>query len=250
MATPTALVSLCQQQSASARRRFSRRVLGAGCSLCLLTALAAPTAHARVARLVPALPALPQGGYTGGNVTDPNRLALGAAALPDNASNIATHVDSTAQAVDHDTVIAPTAGESTQGTRYAALNFRGSLDQRADTGNGSIELLATVFPSFTAAQSAFSGDIAELRDLYNCQAPDVPGLMAQHATCAFPDYSIAFVVVTVGNVEFIANGFQESNGPAGMALARAEATHIMRAIARSGYHGTPAMVTISGSGVS
>ena len=191
-------------------------------------------------------------------MTDPNRLALGAAALPDNASVTDTHVDSTARAIDSETVIAPSARESTQGTRYAALNFRGSLYERADTGNGNVELLATPFPSFTAAQSAFSGDIAELRDLYNCQAPDVPGLMAQHAACAFPDYSIAFVVVTVGNVEFIADGFQESNGAAGMvraradaaALARAEAMHIMRAMARSGYHGTPAMVTISSSGVS
>jgi len=65
-------------------------------------------------------------------------------------------------------------------------------------------------------------------------------------------------VVTVGNVAFIADGFQESNGAAGMAhawadaaaLARAEAMHIMHAMARSGYHGTPAMAPVSGSGVS
>lgn len=174
----------------------------------------------------------------------PSALALDAGAFPAGAVITRNQVDHTAAAVNAEGILGGTPDK--HGVLYQQLRFSGSITERAllpryNGGVRTVWLMATVFPSATAAAQAYGSD-AELGS--TCTAsPSVP-VVTPLQTCAYggakATESGMYAIGTSGPVEFIVVGFIEKGSLAARDQAvrdasfvtQHEATHVATVLAR------------------
>lgn len=140
---------------------------------------------------------------------DPHYLGLGADAFPAGALITHEHIDRTAAAVDAEGLVGQ---QNAQGEFYQRLHVIGSLFESArlpmfDGSTREVWLLASLFPSPSAAAQAFTADAR----FSQCDESPVLRLPVRSITCAYTNSrgpeSGMYVVATSGPVEFIIVGF-------------------------------------------
>jgi hypothetical protein len=159
---------------------------------------------------------------------DPHVLGLRQGSLPAGAFITHEHLDLTAAAVDAEGIV---GSPTTQGNYYRQLHFGGSLFESARLPNfhgagRQVWLLATIFPSASAAAQALAADAT----FDQCDVSPIIPSSARTVTCSYVNprgpESGMYALAVVGNAEFIVLGFVRHASLAARTRAEKDATYV------------------------
>ncbi len=190
------------------------------------------------------------------------KLAVDAGSFPNGATIMNTNVDKTSAAVNSDAAVMSPSKNS--GGAYTRLGSYGSLYEYAllpkfEKALRSLQLMATVFPSSSAAFQAYLFDAAAIQNQGNCQPVSLPSLGVRTESCvstaqdSTAQGSFMYTVATVGTVEFIVVGLAAADASIHLDLnmtraraitdvsflAKHEANHVLHLLTLAGNNTQP-----------
>src|SRR5579883_97996 len=163
-----------------------------------------------------------------GNSPDPNSLALKQSDFPAGAIITRRRIDRTAKAVDNEHIF---GNPDNTGDIYAKLHFLGTLAQRAllPRFNGkehAVFMIATVFPSVSAATQAFSSDSNFSDNACSGSPPENFAIPVQTCTYSNQSETGMCVIGTADRYEFVVIAYVHSTGASALTRVVRDASYV------------------------